>query len=207
MLNQPLVVFDFDGVIVNSYDITYATSKHFEGHRDHDEFRSIYEESIYARVVPNQERTNPNHERDWYAHITPLYYQLPPVTGVPDALHLLAERFELAIVTSNQTEVVLRWLALVGLDQRFSDVLGGDVERSKVKKITSLLQGRPAVFITDTLGDVLEAKAVPVPTIAVSWGFHEHWRLEKGTPDAIIDSPWELTQAVHGLLGEHAGHP
>ena len=52
------------------------------------------------------------------------------------------------------------------------------------------------VFITDTLGDMREAKEHAVGTIGVSWGFHPHATLEKGIPFRIVDQPSELPDAI-----------
>jgi phosphoglycolate phosphatase-like HAD superfamily hydrolase len=52
------------------------------------------------------------------------------------------------------------------------------------------------VFVTDTLGDMLEAKKEHVGAIAVSWGFHSREVLEKGEPFRILEMPSEIVSTV-----------
>lgn len=42
------------------------------------------------------------------------------------------------------------------------------------------------LFVTDTLGDILEAQEVGVRTVAVDFGYHPRSLLEEGEPWKII---------------------
>lgn len=69
--------------------------------------------------------------------------------------------------------------------QYFSEILGSDVARDKIRKIKMVLDNNDlnaedCVFITDTLGDILEARQCGIESIAVTWGYHEAERLQKG---------------------------
>jgi phosphoglycolate phosphatase len=57
-------------------------------------------------------------------------------------------------------------------------------------------QPEDSLFITDTLGDIREAKQSRVQAIAVSWGFHEKNVLLQGKPYSIAHRPEDITQAV-----------
>jgi phosphoglycolate phosphatase-like HAD superfamily hydrolase len=51
------------------------------------------------------------------------------------------------------------------------------------------------IFITDTLGDIREADHEGVPTIAVTWGIHDHEYFNREPHDnliAIVDSVSDL---------------
>ncbi len=87
----------------------------------------------------------------------------------------------------------------------FSDILGTDVHKSKIVKIKSLLEKyniKPenAVFITDSLGDILEGNECGVKSIGVTWGIHHRETLEKGNPIIIIHSPMDLLTTVQNVL-------
>ena len=58
------------------------------------------------------------------------------------------------------------------------------------------LKENECIFITDTLGDILEANEVGIPTIAVDFGYHERERLEKGNPLQIISNFEELIETI-----------
>ena len=76
-----------------------------------------------------------------------------------------------------------------------------ETEKSKKKKFRmtfeeySLLPSE-CVFITDTLGDLLEANLLEVPTIAVTWGYHDETRLKYGKPHNIIHEFDDLPGAI-----------
>lgn len=56
------------------------------------------------------------------------------------------------------------------------------------------------IFITDTLGDIKEARVAGVDSIAVSWGYHSLATLELGNPLAVADKPSELPNLVRTFL-------
>ena len=59
-----------------------------------------------------------------------------------------------------------------------------------------------AWFIGDTTGDIREAKAVGIKTIAVTWGWHSREKLAAVEPDYLIDRPEELlVLSCQGLPG------
>lgn len=55
------------------------------------------------------------------------------------------------------------------------------------------------IFITDTLGDILEANKVGVKSIAVDFGFHERERLEKGNPFKIISNFKDIRKIIENI--------
>jgi len=52
------------------------------------------------------------------------------------------------------------------------------------------------VFITDTLGDIREAKEHETGIVACPWGFHTREMLEEGIPFRIVNKPADLSDAV-----------
>jgi phosphoglycolate phosphatase len=61
------------------------------------------------------------------------------------------------------------------------------------------LEPKECAFVTDTLGDLREAKKAKVPTIAVTWGYHGKTRLKKGSPNLMIHDFEDLAEAVEKL--------
>ena len=56
------------------------------------------------------------------------------------------------------------------------------------------------VFITDTLGDILEAKKVNVRSIAVTFGFHDQERLKRGEPLHLVSDFAEIRPLLESIL-------
>ncbi len=116
----------------------------------------------------------------------------------------LAHRYTLIIISSTISSSISQFLERQGLADVFKEVLGNDVEKSKVKKINDVLRRydiKPTetVFVTDTLGDIKEAKACGVESIAVTWGYHSTTTLEKGNPYKIIDHPKKIIETIQTM--------
>ena len=58
------------------------------------------------------------------------------------------------------------------------------------------LTPKDCIFVTDTLGDIIEANDVNVKTIAVDFGYHSRTVLSKGKPFAIISDLNEIKKMV-----------
>lgn len=130
---------------------------------------------------------------------------LPIFPGIDKVIARLAADYTLAIVSSTITAYINTVLSKHSLLEYFDAVLGNDVATSKVTKFRMIIkryQLRPdrCVMITDTLGDLREAHAVNMHTIAVTWGFHDRHTLAKGNPAAIVESPAELPEAIAELF-------
>ncbi len=48
------------------------------------------------------------------------------------------------------------------------------------------------IFVTDTLGDLREAKKMGINSFAVTYGFHKESVLQKGNPDCFIRKPEDI---------------
>jgi len=103
------------------------------------------------------------------------------------------------------TQIIREYLTQQCLEVYFADILGRDVDPSKTTKLAMVCAQRglaPAecAFITDTLGDLLEAAAAGVPTIAVTWGYHTAETLARGNPTAVVHTPDQLRDVFIALV-------
>lgn len=127
-----------------------------------------------------------------------------PNQGLAEIIKSLAEEYPLIIISSTVSPVISQFLELHHLRRYFTKILGNDIEKSKVKKIQQVLEHYRAspnetVLITDTLGDIREANACSVRSIAVTWGFHAHETLQQGNPYRIISDPKEIPAIIESL--------
>jgi len=98
------------------------------------------------------------------------------------------------IISSNGTNFIKALLESRGITC-FDEVLGGDIEKSKVKKINWQKEKYPDAeiyYIGDTTGDIKESKESNIKAVGVTWGFHERAVMEKENPDFLFDKPSEL---------------
>jgi phosphoglycolate phosphatase len=199
-----LLMIDFDGVFVDSFELSYAASmKSNDKEVSRDEYRTWFHGNIFEHfdVAKQMKKTKPSAEDTFFKLYTPALMEVAPVEGMKELARELAERYPLSLVSSTINAPLRRYLHLHDMGQFFDTILGGDVHTSKVFKINTLKElyqvpSEDCLFITDTLGDIREATKCGVRSIAVSWGFHDKETLKQGEPLMIVDSPDELRQAI-----------
>ena len=199
---KKFVLFDFDGVIADSFALGYDVARivHHEANLTPDDYREWFEGNVYESI----KKKVPGGPRDeaYFAEFAPrAKNEVGLIEGVVDVVAKLHESYTLIIISSTISHSIQDFLDRHTLGHYFSDVMGSDVHRSKVEKIRMVFEkydtaADQCVFITDTLGDMREAKEHGIGAIGVPWGWHTHATLEKGIPFRIVDTPAELPDAV-----------
>ncbi len=198
MANTSMVIFVFDGVIADSWWLAHKTSqKEYPGITT-EEYRHGFEGNIYD----TQDKWAHLEKRvvDYFAEYKKEMH-LVEFFEIKSVLRRLAEKYLLSIVSSATSEVINFYLDREGLQDCFTDILGADVHKNKHIKIEILfskhnLKPTDCVMITDTSGDIREARLAGVDTIAVTWGFHDRARLENEHPYHIVSKPDQLPMAI-----------
>jgi len=120
---------------------------------------------------------------------------------VVDTVTALRSRgHEIAIVTSKSEYLALRALALVGLARHMDTVVGCDAttrhkpDPEPVRLALQRLGRTPeeAVFVGDSVHDLLAGNAAGVRTFAALWGAFKRPDLEPGSPSAWLESISQL---------------
>ena len=115
---------------------------------------------------------------------------------VVDTVTALRSRgHEIAIVTSKSEYLALRALALVGLARHMDTVVGCDAttrhkpDPEPVRLALQRLGRTPeeAVFVGDSVHDLLAGNAAGVRTFAALWGAFKRQDLEPGSPSAWLE--------------------
>lgn len=210
MQDKKILLFDFDGVIIDSVAMIDRHAFRY-WHADAEEQRLWAEGNVHAPVggeVPEkldaeQEKLTADFFRD-YANDMQSCAVIP---GMRDVLQRLAERYTLHVVSSTPSAVIRAYLVSCGMLELFAGIYGMDVSLSKSVKVGMILAHeqtalRNGLMITDTLGDVREARQAGVEAIGVTWGVHERERLEKGSPWGICEIPAELPNAIDAYFSE-----
>jgi phosphoglycolate phosphatase len=198
-----LVMLDYDGVIVDSRDVTcritaevfrkyglerLATANQILGFLHMNWYEALARAGVPQAVV---QAVDDAIEQT----VMQDPQSTPPVDGMLDVLRTLAHRHTVAIVTSARASSVFAFLDRYALDS-VVDVLGADPETSKARKIAKLLQRFPGAcerwLVTDTVGDVREAGVAGVRSIGVAWGWHPAEELREAGADRSAHSPADL---------------
>src|SRR3989344_8900137 len=195
--NEKLLIFDFDGVLLE--DTGGLSHKIFAEQVPDlalDEYLSWFDGNVHATLEENRVRVDLQRFFADYARAIADIRVRPEMRA---ALGMLVGSYTLAVISSNVGDTIRGYLSRSRVLAGFAHVWGQEMAGNKVEKIQRLLQtyDLPADacwFVTDTLGDLLEGRAVGVSCIGVTWGFHPRERLALGTPVAIVDTLQELCE-------------
>jgi phosphoglycolate phosphatase len=197
---KSLFLFDFDGVLADSLNLyADAVARCLErigtpivkGKEDYlTLFDGNFYESMAARGVDLAAFAQAAKE------ILPAidYDAMKPFSGLIPILAALQKDHILAVVSSNGSRTIRKMLVRFGFDPYFREIFGFDFLFSKKEKIDHALKKygallEKAFYIGDTAGDILEARAAGIRSVAVTWGWHDRDRLLAVHPDFLIDTP------------------
>ncbi len=201
------VILDFDGVVADTFEFCYMIRKKFDNTLTIEDYRKMFEGNINDKIgtgATDEERKKMNDQ--FFVLYEPELMKISINPGVTEVVKSLSEEFLLFIVSSTNSDIIEKFLDKYDLAHYFTEILGNDVDYSKIKKIQNIQQkyaikAKNCVFITDTLGDIREAQKCDVKSIAVTWGYHPKETLIKGSPDQIVVQPQELIPSVFRLFG------
>lgn len=206
------VVFDFDGVIADSfkavYEIQTKTALHFgkaPKYKNHEEFRNLFTTDwrrFYREVLNISEKDLPEAGKVFKKEINNILHDIEIFDGMHEVISRLHKKYKIGIVSSNVSGVVNSMLKQFGIIDYVDYVIGGESGKLKpdpepLLKCISALGVKPdeACFIGDTEDDILTGKNARIKkVIAVSYGFQPASRL-KGA-DIIVHKPEEIAKEL-----------
>ena len=200
MKERSLFLFDFDGVLADSLDLyADAVARCLERIgtpivKTREDYLALFDgnlyESLAARGVNLADYIRAAKE------IMPglNYDAMKSFDGLIPVLAALSRDHCLLVISSNGSKTIRKMLVRFGFDPFFKEILGADFLVSKKEKIDYALAkyGMPAertFYIGDTAGDIREARAAGVRSVAVTWGWHSRERLAAAHPDFLVDTP------------------
>ncbi len=202
-MKKPFILFDFDGVISDSFVPAFKIHQAMHPHTTEEEYRRAFEGNINNWNIDDNVHTKDcKPELDFFDEYSKaLKVEVKLIPGIKEVVSELAKVYSLVIISSTLTELIQTFLIDHGMDGLFLELMGNDVHPSKEAKIKMVfakygLRPDECIFITDTLGDLREAEAVGVGAIGVRWGFSASNRLEQGKSFRLLDKPEELPGTV-----------
>ncbi|HEY4714926.1 MAG TPA: HAD hydrolase-like protein [Candidatus Paceibacterota bacterium] len=203
---KKLVIFDFDGVLVDTILMCYEIHKEFNPNFSYEEYQKLAHGNFLQDYAKIRQKRNYISHLDFHDQYKKKVcdIDIPPV--LKEVVETLSQSYKLSIVSSSLTPVIGKYLKDKDILKYFDEILGFDFHASKVLKLEKIIKdhkvvAKDVVFITDTLSDILEANEVGIPTIAVSWGLHDRATFAPGHPAAVIDDPKELIPTIERILG------
>lgn len=209
-----LIVFDLDGVLFDSislinrmlFDIYPAMTSEriqeiFSGNF-HEEIEKFKKEFPTGAMSEEEKST-------YYAKYSENKSRSLLYDGVRELIASLCnDGYVLAVSTSAFAKNALPMLERAGIKEFFDFVATADTSKSKTEKFEIMknkheISEQDMIFITDTLGDIREAKMSGVKTVAVTWGGQEKTYLINEKSDnlvGVVDTVGELGEKVRKYL-------
>lgn len=204
------VLFDFDGTLVDtrtaSWPLFAETSRVFElGIETREQFFALFEHNIYEALARHcGDAARAHAAAQHFLDLVREHYAPPFIDGIAAVLDELAREHTLAILSSNHSGTVRRLLEGGGVAAHFTHVYGGDMQPSKAAAITDFLAGAwhegaaqrytadQVVLVSDTTGDVSEARAAGIRALGVAWGMHDAAQLAAAGAVHVARAPPDI---------------
>lgn len=203
--DKKLIIFDFDGVFVQSLQMCFDLNKDDNPHLSFEEYSKMSEGNFFASFQSENPTVIYNPSLTYRERYKRGLDNLSIMDGFKEVVINLKNDYQLAIVSSGSEHHIKDFLEREDILHLFDDILGYEVHKNKTVKLNQLLNKyslvpHNTVFITDTLGDILEAHEAQVKSIGVLWGLHTQETLEKGKPETIIDHPDKIIENIKIIL-------
>lgn len=191
------IVFDFDGVLVNSAERNVAVLNAIAPKYGYDQLTmedyiriSQYNFYQYWQMLLG------SRSKDFLLDVS---LQPPPQVELILGMAEIVEKYRPVIVSSNYGNLIRSVLEKNNIHA--SEIYGGETEGSKVVKLRRIKR-EPNIFVTDTVGDVIEGHIAGYTVIAVTWGFNTEEMLQKARPQIIVNTPQELDEHLAHYTSE-----
>lgn len=207
MLSRQVIMFDHDGVLVDSLTVFTAAFTAACGEHGHPEIATaehvvaLFHDNVYECM--RARGMAPDAIAAIIADTAVALTAAPglhPFPGVADLLRGLAARFDVVVVTSNEGAVVRAFLGREGLGDVVHEVLGVEVDGSKVNKIATVIRRYPGqsrcLYVGDTGGDMIEGAAAGATPIGAGWGWHGPAVLSAAGAAYVAATPADLLTYV-----------
>jgi len=204
-----LVIFDFDGVIIDSIEVMFKNMQKLFPGLTWEEFQEGTKSPIKERDEYFAERHKPI-SKSRAEKVQKIYAKEKLASalihkGMKMTIKDLNKKYFLAINTNAREANLVPILKECGVYKYFDLIESGGTAQSKVDKSESIMSELgvspyDSVFITDTTGDVLDAEEAGMSAIGVTWGVHKREDFEGGEVGdgivAVVESSDELYNAI-----------
>jgi len=192
------IIFDFDGVIGDTYNLNFEVSKLFDSNMTEQDFIDHHKGNVFEKPkIKFKEKDIPVFFEKQKQGFTKKHL-FPFKAGLDE----LKEKFQLFVISSTIDANIKHFLEIGKYDHFFEKIFGSTTHKSKIEKFKMIfnqynLSSDECIFVTDTIGDIIEARKVNIKTIGVTWGYHEKELLLSEKPFAIAHNIDELLKYIH----------
>lgn len=199
------VIFDFDGVIINSHDVqTIALAESYkrvcgEGEPPYEEFFLLSGNSLHniftqlclpLEMIPIYQKVSREN-----------ICRIKLFKGMPDLIKDLKENgFSCALCTGKDRSRTMEILQYFNIEFLFESIICSDDVKHPKPDPESLqiiidrlsIMKKETIMVGDGLNDIIAAQRAKITSVAVTWGDVPRKKLMQAKPHYIVDSVTEL---------------
>ena len=204
-----LIIFDYDGVIVDSLDTNLkiaALACQKIGcpvHPSQSEIERLENIAFddLGRQIGVPENKIPKFTEIIFDSLAQNAIAPPIFQGMKEVIQKLKRKSHIAIITTNVKTAVNQVLETGGLCHDIDLVMGAEQNGSKSEKICQAMasfnvRSSFTYMIGDAVSDIREAHKAGVNSIAVNWGYHPKDKLLQSSPGHIVNAPEDIMAIV-----------
>ena len=127
---------------------------------------------------------------------------IEPIKGIETALQQLkGEKYQLGIMTTNDSKNVQLFLEKNHLEHHFDFIYSGRKFFGKDKFLKKLLQKeglskKDVIYVGDETRDIEACKTLQIPIVSVTWGFNSKTILKSLKPEGLAEHPSDLIEII-----------
>ncbi|MEA5420243.1 HAD-IA family hydrolase [Spirulina sp. CCNP1310] len=216
-MSDPVILFDFDGTIADTHQMLIAILNNLAGEFGYEplseamvqEFRGLSSQEI-IRASKVSAFKIPFLIRRAKEEVQTSMATVSPIVGIVESLNALTKQgYTLGILTSNFEENVQIFLAHHQMNDLFTWLDAGITIFGKHRMLRRFQERHNIgperlIYVGDETRDIDAAKKSGVAVVSVTWGFNTREILEIHNPDALIDDPAQLGEAIAQLTQKFA---
>ncbi len=201
------IIFDFDGVIADSYEIGMTIlndllKKHAK--RDLTAINSVELKNMDTKSILKYSGIPfwriPKIVKSAKIEINKQIENISIFNHIKESINSLNELYQLGIVSTNSGRNIKNILINNNINH-FSFIYSGTSLFGKEKIIkkaisTYRIKKDEAIFVGDEVRDIIAAQKSGIRVVAVTWGYDSKPVLENNEPDFIADTPYELVKIL-----------
>ena len=198
---KPSVIFDFDGVIADSFEVFMESLEEALGRSEPlnpDEIeasRSLTTMEVMRKLGVRKYQL-PRLVMRGRRGVLRRMNRVKPHEGMPESIRELATTHRLFILSTNSRAAIINFLDRNDLTRYFEFIRADASMLNKSGALRRLLKREgikdSCIYIGDETRDIEAAKRVGVRCVAVDWGYSTRESLVSHNPDVIISKPENL---------------
>lgn len=204
MLDPKVIIFDFDGVIVDSKKLAHSFAQWEFPDLSEEQFSALFDGNIFESIAKLPTTRTPEEKVIYRREVyLPAKNKIVPYDGIPHVISTLAAKYTLIINSSSTENDLAEYLTKHAMRDDFAHIYGKETSRNKIEKFQKIFDdfqvvAQECIFITDTLGDYMEARELRIPTLISTYGYQNEETFVDVKDEIVgfVHTPQEILQAI-----------